>query len=104
MDCAVLDYELSVTHLPSKLAAAALYLALNMEAGLKREPAWTAKPAIWDSLKSHIRYSEESLRPVAKAMYGLYKQIQSGKSKEQAILKKYKDVSHFCVGSEIKFE
>ena len=104
LDCAVLDYELSVAHLPSKLAAAALFLALNLEAGLKRELAWTTKPAIWDSLKSHTRYSEDVLKPVAKAMYGIYKQIQSGKSKEQAILKKYKDVSHFCVGSEIKFE
>ena len=52
----------------------------------------------------HIRYPEEALKPIAKTMYGIYKQIQSGKSKEQAILKKYKDVSHFCVGSEIKFE
>lgn len=30
LDCAVLDYELSVSHLPSKLAAAALMLALNL--------------------------------------------------------------------------
>lgn len=41
LDSAVLDYELSVAHLPSKLAAAALFLALNLEAGLKRESAWT---------------------------------------------------------------
>ncbi len=104
IDSTLIDYELSVNELPSKVAGAALYLALNLEAGLKKENAWTTRPAAWDVVKAFVRYPEESLRPIAKSMYNSFKAIQGGKSKEQAIMKKYKDASHFFVGTEVKFE
>lgn len=66
LDCSVLDYDLSVNELPSKIAAAALYLSLNLEAGHRKEAAWSSKNPAYEALRTHTKYPEEVLRPVAK--------------------------------------
>ncbi|KAM5582582.1 G2/mitotic-specific cyclin S13-7 [Rosa sericea] len=74
----VLDYQTTIRHSPSMIAAAAVYAA---HCTLNKMPFWT------ETLKHHTGYSEEQLRECAKVLVGFHS--KAGESDLKALFKKY---------------
>ncbi|KAL6200668.1 hypothetical protein ACLB2K_030449 [Fragaria x ananassa] len=75
----VLDYQTTIRHSPSMIAAAAVYAA---RCTLNKMPFWT------ETLKHHTGYCEEELRECAKVLVGFHS--KAGESDvSKAVYKKY---------------
>ncbi|XP_050371546.1 G2/mitotic-specific cyclin S13-7-like [Argentina anserina] len=74
----VLDYQITIRHSPSMIAAAAVYAA---RCTLNKMPFWT------ETLKHHTGYCKEELRECAKVLVGFHSKAGEGDLK--AIYRKY---------------